>query len=152
MSLEKLIEKGKFDYVNINITEEKFPLVKIPKNRKYKVFHFDRYISSEDAIREIRSKGYELGTIYDLLSFDWDGKDWMIALGSVAEVDGGRGVACLGRGGSERSLGLGWFDGGWGADDRFLAFATSPSDTRSSVALSPSDSLILCPHCKKEIV
>lgn len=127
-SLKNLIIKGKFDYVNPDITEELFPLPAEISN-EYKLFHFDRYISSEDAITEMNKEGYRPAHIYELLSYDWNGEDLVIALGSVGEVSGRRSVVCLSRHGSERGLRLSWWVGDWDADYRFLGVRNSYSKT-----------------------
>ncbi len=46
-SLKELIRKGGFGYVNPGITPENFPPQEISSD--YRIFHFDRYISSDDA-------------------------------------------------------------------------------------------------------
>lgn len=150
-SLEDLIKKGKFTYVNSSITKENFPQEEI-RSEKYKLFHFDRSISSEDAISEMTKEGYSPANIYELLSWtEWNDKDWVVGLGSVAEVVGSRRVPYLDRDGSERSLFLTWRDIGWDADCRFLAVRTSSLETKSSdtEALRPFDPQPLCPHCGK---
>lgn len=141
MDLQKLIKEKKFDWVNDNITAEKFPA---PKKLRtdYKLYHFDRYISSESAIKEMEKEGYSPANFYELLSWkDWNNADWVVALGSVARVRGDRRVPCLGRIGASRELYLGWFDFVWYANFRFLA-VRSVSGV-SETALSPSDSLSL---------
>ena len=50
-TLSDMISAGKFHSVNSNITEEHFPSEKI--RGKVKIFHFDRFISSEDATKEM---------------------------------------------------------------------------------------------------
>lgn len=144
-SLSSLIKSHKFDWVNPDITEDNFPTPKEIRT-DFKLCHFDRYIPSEDAIKEIEKDGYSPATIYELLSWEgWNDKDWVVALGSVAGVDGGRRVAALYRRGSERGLDLRWFGSGWSAVCRFLAVRNSPlkpSDAFDS-ALGTSDTLAL---------
>lgn len=52
-TLKKIIESKKFDWVNSVITEENFPKQEIRKG-EYKLFHFKKYISSEDASKEMK--------------------------------------------------------------------------------------------------
>ena len=51
--LQKLIDNHKFNYTNSNITEDNFPIQQISKG-EYKLFHFDKNISSKDAIKEMK--------------------------------------------------------------------------------------------------
>lgn len=121
VELKGLIEKGKFTFVNSNITPENFPAEAV-RSEDYKIFHFDKYISSGDAVREIESAGYLPANIYELLSWkDWNGKDWVVGLGSSCVLSGRRGVPGLYGFLSGRDLGLDWWDGEWDDDFRFLA-------------------------------
>src|ERR1035437_1835235 len=117
-TLNQLIASHNFNWVNSDI-EKNFKLEKV-RSSDYKLYHFDKYISSEDAIKEMAKDGYLPATITELLKWKgWNDKDWVIALGSVAKVGGGRLVACLGGFGTRRGLGLGWFGSVWGDDYRF---------------------------------
>lgn len=139
--LNKLIEDSKFDYVNSNIKDGFFST---PDDiwDDYKLYHFDRYISSENAIKEMNKDGYIPANAWELLLWkDWNEKDWVVALGSVGKVGGGRGVPCLGEGGSLRGLDLGWWDLGWDPGYRFLAVRNLSSDTQTSE--KPLDTLTL---------
>lgn len=121
----------KFDYVNSNITDELFPLIE-RKVGEYKLYHFNKYISSEDAIKEMKTEGYMPANLYELLLWSEENKqDWVVALGSVAGVDGNRRVPYLYRDGSERQLDLRWFDCGWGAYCRFLAVRNLDSEAKA---------------------
>ncbi len=145
-TLKQLIESQKFNWVNSSITSDNFPIQPI-RNSDYKLFHFDKFISSKDAIKEMEKKGYLPANIYELLSWkDWNDKDFVIALGSVADVGSRRYVACLRRLGSRRGLSLGWFDGGWGDYCRFLAVRNLDSQTLESSALKP----LALPKLRKE--
>lgn len=120
-TLQQLIDPWKFDYVNSDITKKNFSLEDRGLD-EYKVFHFDKYLSSKEVIEEMEKEGYSPANAYELFTWkEWNGKVFVIALGSVAEVRGERAVLYLGRYGSLRKLNLGWFDGGWGGGCRFLA-------------------------------
>lgn len=130
-TLKQLIKKNKFDWVHPDINEKNFPLEDISSNPT-KLFHFNRPITSEEAIKEMAKEGYRPANAYELLAWDgWNGQDWVVALGSFAKIGGNRYVLYLNGDGSERSLGLGWLDGGWDDFYRFLAIATDskPLDT-----------------------
>lgn len=126
LSLEKLIKKGKFDYVNSDITPSNFPAQPL-RSSEYKLFHFNRSITSEDAEKEIEKEGYTTANIFELLSWkDWNSKDIVIALGSSCMLGGDRRVPRL-RGFGERYLYLYWWDGEWDDGCRFLAVRNSGS-------------------------
>lgn len=143
--LEELIKSKKFDYVNPDITSKLFPAPK-SVGTDFKLFHFNRYISSEDAIKEMEKEGYRAANVYELPSWDgWNDKDLVVALGSVGKVDGSRRVPDLDRHASKRGLDLHWWDGDWGAGYRFLGTAVTsvPSTLGNSVTLGRSDTLNL---------
>lgn len=138
-SLAFLIKGRKFDWVNENITVKNFPPQEVSTD--FKLYHFGRYISSEAAIEEMKKDGYKPANIYELLLWpDWNGKDWVVALGSVCKVDGNRYVACLLGDDSGRRLYLLWFDGDWGGSYRCLAVRNSDTAT---LGASPSETLTL---------
>jgi hypothetical protein len=125
--LAEMIALGRYDWVNEHITEGSFPVPEgFALGSEPKLFHFDRSISSEKAIREMEKQGYRPAMIWDLLDFgaknpEEQRKYPIVALGSVAVVDGARDVACLGRLASARRLGLGRFGGVCDGVFRFLA-------------------------------
>lgn len=121
-----MIAAGNYGWVNSNITEARFP---VPGNLvlggETKVFHFDRCISSENAIAEMGSE-WRPANFYELLDYgiknpDEQRKYPIIALGSVAVIDGYRCVAYLRGSAAERGLNLDRFDFGWLQHCRFLA-------------------------------
>lgn len=133
MKLSKLIASKKFDYINSNIKDDIFPE---PKNisSDYRLYHFNRDISSEAAIKEMVKDGYRAANIYELLKWpDWNEKDLVVALGSVGEVNGARRVPRLGRYDSKRDLNLNNWDGDWDDYYRFLAVA---EDSNSALKTS----------------
>lgn len=126
----------RFGYVNPNI-EKNFTLEPV-RNSEYKLFHFDKYISSEDAIKEMEKEGFVPCTLSELLHWgDWNEKDSVVALGSVAGVVGYRNVPELYSGGSGRGLSLHWCDGDWRPLCRFLALrsVSKPLDSGTLDAL-----------------
>lgn len=152
MTLTQAIKAAKFDWVNEDI--ESYFSYRKPRNADYKLFDFDYEISSVDAVSHIEKEGYNPATVSELLAYakdGWDGEDWVVALGSVAEFclvrsvvglnrhGAKRRVPFLGRGGADRSLGLRWWGSRWLRHDRFLA-------VRMSSASSPSATLSLEAH------
>lgn len=128
LSLADRIARGKYDWVNDDITEAHFP-TNIPADYdvEYKLFHFDRNILSEDAIREMEREGFRPGTLAELLTLGETQPELqkqfpVIALGSVWRgSDGYRNVPALDWDDDGRGLGLVWFEDDWDADFRFLA-------------------------------
>lgn len=131
MSLDDMIAAGKYDWHNRNITDAKFLFEGTGIVRfEPKVFHFNRFITSQDAIRAIkaadRQNPWEPAKIEHLLAFGATHPEEqrggpVIGLGSVAGVDGDRHVPFLDRNDARRGLDLIWWDGGWDGDYRFLA-------------------------------
>ena len=127
-SLEQMIDAGRYDYANNDITTKRFPIKgegKVEFEGRY--FHFNRTTSSKNAIAAMKEAGWEPANIEHLLVLgekypDEQRKFPIIGLGSVAEVGGSRGVPVLDGGGSERHLRLDWFDRDWSGYYRFLAF------------------------------
>ena len=152
-SLAQLIKDKKFDWVNNDI-EKHFVATEVPEDTEYKLFQFDRNISSKDAVKEIEKEGWRPANISELLSWkDWK-DEFVIALGSIAEVNGFHYVPCLSRGDSRWYLGLGWWDVGWAPVYRFLAVrhsSLSTSDTQKS-EISSLESLTLRIEKLEEII
>ncbi|MBI4088541.1 hypothetical protein HY415_00365 [Candidatus Kaiserbacteria bacterium] len=128
---ERMIAAGRYDWKNGDITAKRFPITgKGVVEFEGRYFHFNRYISSENAIQEIEAADtanpWSAAKIEHVLSHgtafpEKQRKFPIIGLGSVAEVDGDRSVPGLDKYGSERGLGLDWFDDDWDPICRFLA-------------------------------
>lgn len=125
----KLISPYDFSYVNSNITEENFPDIGCANLEDAKVYDFGKYVSSEYAISEMEKDGYRPANLRELLIWmptNWNGKDWVVALGqSWRGPSGNRYVPCLRDWVGERSLFLCYLEYGWSASYRFLAFRKS---------------------------
>lgn len=127
LSLEQMIVAGQYGYTNSDITAKRFSIRGndiVEYEASY--FHFNRSISSEDAMKEIEQAGWSPAKIEHVLSHgktfpEEQRKFPIIGLGSVAEIRGARGVPCLGRNGSRRDLDLLWFGSVWNVDSRFPA-------------------------------
>lgn len=128
ISLEDRIARGKYDRVNSDIMEKNFP-IDIPADYsvEHKLFHFDRNISSQYAIKEMEKEGFRPAKIAELLTFgeqypETQRQFSIVALGSVwRDLDGSRHVPVLYSYGSPRKLDLHWFENDWYANYRFLA-------------------------------
>lgn len=128
LSLKDRIARGKYNWVNSDITEEHFP-VDIPADyeAEYKLFNFSRSIGSEAAIAEMDKDGFRPATLAELLVIGETQPELqrqfpIIALGSVWRGSvGSRRVPELSLAGGELRLGLGWFGDVWDGRHRFLA-------------------------------
>ena len=126
--LGQMIAGGKYDWVNENITRENFPTTGQGKQeREVVLFHFNRFISSDDVIKEMASAGYRPAMLEELLALGETQPELqrqfpIVALGSVWRVSGGfREVPYLDGCGAGRYLGLRCFGGGWCGGCRFAA-------------------------------
>ena len=125
-SLEAMVAAGHYDRYN-NITAKRFSIEGngvVEFEGRY--FHFDRTISSETAIEEMKKAGWKPAKIEHLLSHgktfpEEQRKFPIIGLGSTAEVYGNRLVSALYKDGSKRDLRLDCFVDNWGPTCRFLA-------------------------------
>lgn len=120
-TLRAAIAALKFDWVNSSI-EKHFTLEPVRKERK--VFHFDCGISSGEAERRMKAESWNSASLAELLDYaknEWNGKDWLVALGSSAQVGGLVYVPCLYRYGAGRNLDLRWRSYDWNRSSWFLA-------------------------------
>lgn len=127
-SLNAMIKAGNYDWVDSDINSEHFPLKGKGKHElTATLFHFDRFIVSDDAIAEMDKQGYRPGLNEELLflgeKYPALQKEFpIVALGSVwRDPYGFRSVPSLRWSGLKRRLYLCWFDTGWYAYYRFLA-------------------------------
>jgi len=130
-TVEQAVADGNYDWKNPSITAKNFPISPEMIGKKIKVstklFHFNRDISSEDAISEMDKAGYRPATLMELLVLGFLFPELqrqfpVVALGSVwRDANLYRYVPCLFVSGSERRLGLFRFGGsGWRARCLFL--------------------------------
>ena len=131
LSLEEMVAAGHYDWKNGDINAKRFPLAgKGVLWYEARYFHFDRNISSEAANKAIMEEDvanpWMSAPIEHLLTFgarfpEEQRKHPIVGLGSSARVRGYRDVPCLCEYDSRHELNLGWWDGGWAPDCRFLA-------------------------------
>lgn len=73
-TIEQAIADGKYDGKNQNITDKNFPIAPELAGKRIeasaRLFHFDRDISSDDAIAEMGKDGYRPATLMELLVLD----------------------------------------------------------------------------------
>lgn len=127
MSVEEMVRLGKCYWFNKDITTKNFPSKRVGKaEMEVELIHFDRSISSEEALREMEKMGYRAAELHELLAFgakypNVQREFPIIALGSVWRWHGRRYVACLRRDASRRDLGLDHFGNDWDDLCRFAA-------------------------------
>jgi hypothetical protein len=132
-TLEVMIVTSQFDWKHVDITAKLFPVVGNGfENFEWKLFHFDRTMSSESAVDAIKVDGWEPAKFECLLSFgekypEEQRKYPIAALGSVAVVgprvpylDGSDAESGAMRG-AERGISLRWWKDDWEDIFRFLA-------------------------------
>ena len=131
MSLEEMIAAGRYDSKNDNLNSKNYPVIGEGKVEfEWDLVHPNRDISTADAHKETAKDSDPANPWMDaktehLLAFgaaypEEQQKFPIVALGSVAGVDGVRRVPGLDKDGSERGLGLGWYENVWNAGCRFL--------------------------------
>jgi len=127
-TLAEMISAGKYDWTDSDITSNSFPVKGEGKQeREHVLFHFNRFISSDDVIKEMDKAGFQPAVIEELLALgeaqpELQKQFPIVALGSVwRDSDGYCHVPCLSRYGVERGLNLDYFEDDWDEDYRFLA-------------------------------
>lgn len=128
---EQCIAAGNFGWRHDGLTETQFPVTPEQAGRyDLKRFHFNRSISSVQAIAEIREAGYEPAETGHIMAFgaaspDEQRRHPVIGLGSTAIVDDSLSVPALWFDGDRRTLDLIWYDGDWHRNYRFLGIRRS---------------------------
>lgn len=126
-SIADSLKAGKYDWKNDNLTDANFPSKEKGECEvEFGLFHFNKTISSDDAIAKMKTEGFRPATIRELLAYGEKNPEvqrefTIVALGSVARLDGHRGVGFLGWGFSGRFADLFCCDGVWDGGYRFLA-------------------------------
>ncbi len=136
-SFQELINKAKFDWVNSDVNEKNFP-IKIKTNRKVivKLFHFNRYVLSQNIIREIKKSGYRLAFIEELIAFAISYPNLqksfpIVALGSEWKQNKNKVVVPeIYWHGPGHSLSICGRDGGWEGFWRFVAIKENNNSSK----------------------
>lgn len=126
--LKAMIEAGRYDYANSDITDKHFPVegsgtVEID----IELVHYGRDMSTDAVLKDLDARGLRPAKIEELLALGATKPELqrefpIIALGSVwQDLHGDRDCPCLDGLGSGRGLHLYWFGGGWGDGCRFAA-------------------------------
>jgi len=139
LTLEKMIVAGHYDYVDDNITAKWFVIEGLNTVEfEAAFFHFDRFISSDEAKQLILNAGYEAGKIEQLLSvgaiFGVQGTTHcydqcehpIVGLGSSVNIDGRQVVPCLHGSDQHRGLYLARADYEHRSNCRFLGTRKKP--------------------------
>jgi len=128
LTVEEMIEAGKYDWKNPDITSDNFPVTRRGTSEvEIHLVHFDRVIETEEVLRELDKMGLRPAELPELLALGAGSPDLqrqfpIIALGSVfRRSHGHRHAPVLWGGSGRRYLGLHWLGDRWNAYDRFAA-------------------------------
>jgi len=126
-TVEELVVEGNYDWSDSNVTSKNFPRSEEGTKDKKEValFHFNKTMTSEDVIAEMKKDGYRPATIFELLALGVTQPELqrgfpIIALGSDCTFDGSRHVAYLYESAGGRNLHLLWLDNDWNDYCRFV--------------------------------
>ena len=127
-SMRGVAKAGRYDWMNPDTISPNFPTKREGTAEvEVELVHFNRGISTDEALGELDRMGYRPAEVHELLAF---GEKYpkvqrefpIVALGSVwQDRNGDRSVPCLGRDGSERGLSLDWVEDDWYEVYRFAA-------------------------------
>jgi len=127
-TLQEAIQAGKYDWVNSDITQDHFPVQGgVQKEVEAVLFHFNRIVTSDQAISEMEKQGFRPATIEELLALGASYPELqkqfpILALGSVwRHPSGSLYVPYLAWRGCGRDLHLHWLGHVWGGHCRFVA-------------------------------
>ncbi len=128
MSVEDAVKGGRYDWSNSDITTKNFPTTRTGVSTvDVELVHFNRAISTDDALTELKKQGLRPAELHELLALGRERPDLqrgfpVVALGSLWQSRFGyRFAPCLGRDGSERDLYLYWVAYDWDEISRFAA-------------------------------
>lgn len=129
-TVEQVIADSNYDWKNSDINAKNFPVSPEMVGKKIevsaKLFHFNRNISSDDAISKMDKAGYRPATLMELLFLGFLFPELqrqfpIVALGLFwRDADSDRRVPCLDVFDNGRGLILYWFAHGWLARCRFV--------------------------------
>jgi len=127
-NVEDGVKVGRYDWANADITSRNFPTKrKGTVEVAVELVHFNRYVSTDEALRELDKMGYRPAELHELLAFgekypEVQREFQIVALGSVWRYrDGDRYVPYLYGDGSGRGLYMGWIEDDWYVVYRFAA-------------------------------
>lgn len=131
--VKTLVRLGKYDRYDNAINREKIRTARSGKVHLEAVLvYFDRAVTDEYVIAELKTIGLRSGELHELLSFGVQHPEIqcqfpIIALGTIVQLDNIHGTPCLSgtRDGDFRQLSFTYCGGKWGGGYRFLAFCYS---------------------------
>ena len=128
LSVSDLVKAGEYNWSNSDITEKNFRSEENgTQSVELRLVHFNRVISSEDALKELDRMGLRPATLKELLTFgstykEEQRKHPIVALGSVSrDWRGRRFVADLLEVAGDRHLNLDGLESDWREHCRFAA-------------------------------
>lgn len=137
MTLEQLIKKTDYYFVNDNFTSANFPKPKKIETKNWKMITIDKRMTSEEVLAEIKRQGCRPGNVWELAEWANNHREevpkgkWYVALGSPWKDSlGGHGMPSVGaRSAGVFNFGLGGFESVWDEDDAFFSFCDPSLDT-----------------------
>lgn len=128
LSVDQSVVEGRYtSFVNDKITSANFPVEgNEVKDILVELVHFERFISSPDALKEFSKRGLRPATMIEMLAFaaknpNIQRKCVIVALGAVLDHSLGHHVGYLGGFASQRYVDLGRLDSVWRPSFRFLS-------------------------------
>ncbi|MDP2629973.1 MAG: hypothetical protein Q8P56_01045 [Candidatus Uhrbacteria bacterium] len=146
-TLPQLLNPLKLDYVHSEITQDNLTTPDTIGTVD-KLFKFDEDKTSEEVIEAMKAEGYRLANWYEFLEWaekEWNGTDWVVALGTILYPGGGRYVLVLDVDAGHRGLDLGLFGLRW---NRLCVFA----GVRVSDSAEPNPLLAIKPQGNARIL
>ena len=160
MKLTELLKQFKFDYINSDITNEKFTL-ESDGLEPTELVHFDKNMSTDEILKDLDSRGLVPARIEHLIQYAIQNSEYtefIVALGSSCVFSNGRRCSpYMYQYGRERDLDLGWVGDGWGGGCRFLALkqdkALEPLEPQTLAEHRTLGSLeiLYCGHCGNKL-
>ncbi len=125
-TLAEMTTIGNFDEIDLDINERYFGAETLVVGINPRLYHFDRHVSTDDAIGLMARDGFRPGTLGDLSIYDdqdqeADRRYPIVGLGSVGVIRGNHRVPYFIRNASPLKLHLISTILGWDGNYRFLA-------------------------------
>lgn len=130
---QEAVSAGRYDQIDELVKEDIFPFFDQEQGKKevkFRLFHFGRFIGSDEAIYRMENDGFRPATLRELLALGevnpkLQRRFLIVALGtSFSDLNGefvyGEIVPILAKINNRRMLGVGWKEVGWDGSCRFL--------------------------------
>jgi len=142
-TLEKLINKKDFCYVNGDLTIANFPAPEKIQTEGWKIIKLNKGVPSEEALAEIKAQGCRPANVYELVTWVNSHKEeiekgtWLVALGQTAKIDYHRVPHVYRYSGGDFRFDLGYFGNDWHDDYYLLCFCDESTQPLTTLETSP---------------